>query len=244
MCKNKKVTFFTLTYLKNYLNKFHIFPVCSKLHMDPCFNRKRRTVRNCTNKIKDFFFYACIPFFWSVLPGSWKGTRAKLYSGLFGRLRDVSKILEAPSMTWTRSSYMEPVTSKTNARVDAPSGMSSFLARVPESCAAEKATDNKIKSHISSKVKESFSGRVLVQLVFASVTLRASVDIKAETSERFMKCRVSQSGTQDSFSAPLWFLQLLRDLWATLPVPAALALSLTEMQSQDPSSALTYKDHL
>lgn len=61
----------------------------------------------------------------TALPGSWKGTKAKLYKGLLGLLRDVSRILDAPSMTWTRSSYMDPVTSKTNARVDAPSGMSS-----------------------------------------------------------------------------------------------------------------------
>ncbi len=50
-------------------------------------------------------------------------------------------------MTWTRSSYMEPVTSNTNARVDAPSGMSSFVAPVPESCPAENATDSARDSH-------------------------------------------------------------------------------------------------
>ena len=83
------------------------------------------------------------PHILPILPGSWKGTKAKLYSGLFGLLRDVSRILDAPSMTWTRSSYMEPVTSKTNARVDAPSGMSSFVAPGPESCCpAENATDS------------------------------------------------------------------------------------------------------
>lgn len=81
------------------------------------------------------------------LPGSWKGTRAKLYRGLFGLLRDVSKILDAPSITWTRSSYMEPVTSKTNARVDAPSGMSSFEAPLPASCPVENATDSARDSH-------------------------------------------------------------------------------------------------
>lgn len=50
-------------------------------------------------------------------------------------------------MTWTRSSYMEPVTSKTNARVDAPSGMSSFVAPAPGSCPAENATDSARDSH-------------------------------------------------------------------------------------------------
>lgn len=85
----------------------------------------------------------------AAVPGSWKGTRAKLYRGLFGLLRDVSKILDAPSMTWTRSSYMEPVTSKTNARVDAPSGISSFVAPLGASCAAQSAADSARVSHTS-----------------------------------------------------------------------------------------------
>lgn len=50
-------------------------------------------------------------------------------------------------MTWTRSSYMEPVTSKTNARVDAPSGMSSFVAPARASCPAQNATDSARDSH-------------------------------------------------------------------------------------------------
>lgn len=43
-------------------------------------------------------------------------------------------------MTCTRSSYMEPVTSKTKARVDAPSGMS---------CPAQDAADSAKESHSS-----------------------------------------------------------------------------------------------
>lgn len=99
-----------------------------------------------------------------ILPGSWKGTKAKLYRGLFGLLRDVSRILDAPSMTWTRSSYMEPVTSKTNARVDAPSGMSSFVAPGPESCPAENATDSARDSNtnvLPISEPRCFSGKVL-----------------------------------------------------------------------------------
>lgn len=83
-----------------------------------------------------------------TLPGSWNGTKAKLYSVFLGRFRDVSKILDAPSMTWTRSSYMEPVTSKTNARVDAPSGISS-LAPLGASCPAQSAADSAMVSHSS-----------------------------------------------------------------------------------------------
>lgn len=87
-------------------------------------------------------------FFFLTLPGSWNGTKAKLYKGFFGLLRDVSSILDAPSMTCTRSSYMEPVTSKTNARVDAPSGIASFVAAgTPASCPAQKATDSVRYSH-------------------------------------------------------------------------------------------------
>lgn len=51
-------------------------------------------------------------------------------------------------MTCTRSSYMEPVTSKTNARVDAPSGIGSFVAAgTPASCPAQKATESVRYSH-------------------------------------------------------------------------------------------------
>lgn len=81
------------------------------------------------------------------IPGSWKGTKAKLYNGLWGRLRDVSKIFDAPSMTWTKSSYMEPVTSKTNAKVDAPSGISWSGSGLRGSCAADKAATSSGRSH-------------------------------------------------------------------------------------------------
>lgn len=49
-------------------------------------------------------------------------------------------------MTCTRSSYMEPVTSKTNARVDAPSGIASLVAAgTPASCPAQNATDSSVR---------------------------------------------------------------------------------------------------
>ena len=53
------------------------------------------------------------------VPGSWKGTSTKFLMGLVGRLRVFSRIREAPSITCFRSSYMEPVTSNTKARVEA-----------------------------------------------------------------------------------------------------------------------------
>lgn len=52
-------------------------------------------------------------------------------------------------MTWTRSSYMEPVTSKTNARVDAPSGISSLTAPLGASCPVHRAADSATESHSS-----------------------------------------------------------------------------------------------
>lgn len=82
----------------------------SLLQKEPCSQRKRS-------------------FETTWLPGSWKGTKAKLKSGLLGLFREVSRILDAPSMTCTKSSYMEPVTSKTKAKVEAPSGISSAADR-------------------------------------------------------------------------------------------------------------------
>lgn len=80
---------------------------------------------------------------------------------------------------------MEPVTSKTNARVDAPSGMSSFVAPVPVSCPEENATDSARNSHanlLPISEPRSFSSKVLGYVVLASRNLRVSVDIKVETS--------------------------------------------------------------
>lgn len=57
--------------------------------------------------------------FGQAVPGSWKGTRTKFLMGLVLRLRVFSRIREAPSITCFRSSYMEPVTSNTKARVEA-----------------------------------------------------------------------------------------------------------------------------
>lgn len=114
-----------------------------------------------------------------ALPGSWKGTRAKLYSGLFGLLSDVSKIFDAPSITWTKSSYMDPVTSKTNAKVDAPSGMSSFAV----SCAAEHAADSASDSHtnlVPISGPTVFSRKVLEKISLAN--LRENLELEAETS--------------------------------------------------------------
>lgn len=129
-----------------------------------------------------------------ALPGSWKGTRAKLYKGLFGLLRDVSRILEAPSMTWTKSSYMEPVTSNTKASVDAPSGTSSVVAPVLVSCSAENAADSTSDSHISLEPISDprvFSDRDLGYAVLASGNLRVLLGLSAKTWEQFMKCSAS-----------------------------------------------------
>lgn len=54
-----------------------------------------------------------------TVPGSWKGTSTKFLMGLVLRFRVFSRIREAPSITCFRSSYMEPVTSNTKARVEA-----------------------------------------------------------------------------------------------------------------------------
>lgn len=52
----------------------------------------------------------------SGLPGSWNGTSTKFSMVRVLRFRVFSRIPEAPSITCWRSSYMEPVTSKTKAR--------------------------------------------------------------------------------------------------------------------------------
>lgn len=80
------------------------------------------------------------------LPGSWKGTSTKFLIGLVLRLRVLSKMREAPSITCLRSSYIEPVTSKTNASVEA-------LSSAPE-CLFTGVTDEESALVVSAKMRK------------------------------------------------------------------------------------------
>lgn len=80
------------------------------------------------------------------LPGSWKGTSTKFLIGLVLRLRVLSKIREAPSITCLRSSYIEPVTSKTKASVEA-------LSSAPE-CLFTGETDEESALVVSARMRK------------------------------------------------------------------------------------------
>lgn len=141
-------------------------------------------------------------------------------------------------MTWTRSSYMEPVTSKTNARVDAPSGISSLAAPLGASCPVHSAADSATESH--SSPEPIFTSELLLSCLseyYSSVLF---------TWFEALRHRAPPVWTSSCCLCVLWtfcgsFTPLSQQDGPAVPA-AAEATVVWGVRS--PCSALSYKDHL
>lgn len=164
-------------------------------------------------------------------------------------------------MTWTRSSYMEPVTSKTNARVDAPSGMSSFVAPARASCPAQNATDSARDSHTNLQPISAPRCFSVSSWVFCSRQSEPQNESRLEArdiglSKMDWSVFWKKMYERQNFSQPLscvitGFLcsfcaqksQPLTSLWTKLQRSQQLQQCLLSAV-RSPCSALSYKDHL